>query len=154
MLATSLNKQPPQALPFKRFTKPRVLNDIVCVLRSKTPLFLVPCFACPLTLKLEAACSSETFVNLYRYVCRHITHHSALRYFVRSDVFPGLIINLLVLGRAVAEAVNRWFPTAAARVLIRAAFWVCDGQSGTGAGFLRILRFPLPIIIPPISPSS
>jgi hypothetical protein len=30
---------------------------------------------------------------------------------------------------------------------------VCGGQSGIGAGFLRVLRFPLPII-PPISPSS
>jgi hypothetical protein len=30
---------------------------------------------------------------------------------------------------------------------------VCGGQSGTGAGFLRVLRFPLPII-PPISPLS
>jgi hypothetical protein len=28
---------------------------------------------------------------------------------------------------------------------------VCGGQSGTGAGFLRVLRFPLSIIIPPIS---
>jgi hypothetical protein len=31
---------------------------------------------------------------------------------------------------------------------------VCGGQSGTGAGFLRVLRFPLPIVILPISPSS
>jgi hypothetical protein len=31
---------------------------------------------------------------------------------------------------------------------------ICSGQSGTGAGFLRGLRFPLPIIIPQISPSS
>jgi hypothetical protein len=30
---------------------------------------------------------------------------------------------------------------------------VCSGQSGTGAGFLQVLWFPLPII-PPISPSS
>jgi hypothetical protein len=28
------------------------------------------------------------------------------------------------------------------------------GQSGLGAGFLRVLRFPLPIFIPPISPQS
>jgi hypothetical protein len=28
---------------------------------------------------------------------------------------------------------------------------VCGGQSGTGVGFLRVLRFPLPIIIPPTS---
>jgi hypothetical protein len=55
----------------------------------------------------------------------------------------------LVVGRAVAQAVSRWLTTAAARV----RFWaehvrVCDGQSGTGAGFLLVLRFPLPIIIP------
>jgi hypothetical protein len=49
-------------------------------------------------------------------------------------------------GHAVAQAVSRWLPTAAARV--------CGGQSGTGAGFLRVFRFLLAIIIPPISPSS
>jgi hypothetical protein len=31
---------------------------------------------------------------------------------------------------------------------------ICGGQSGAGAGFLRLLRFPLPIFIPPNSPSS
>jgi hypothetical protein len=31
---------------------------------------------------------------------------------------------------------------------------ICGGQSGAGAGFLRELRFPLPIFIPPTSPSS
>jgi hypothetical protein len=34
------------------------------------------------------------------------------------------------------------------------AVLVCGGQSGTGAGFLRVLTFPLQIIIPQISPSS
>jgi hypothetical protein len=57
------------------------------------------------------------------------------------------------LGPAVAQAVRRWLPTAAARVRVRAGCGVCGGQSGTGAGFLRVFRFPLPII-PPISPSS
>jgi hypothetical protein len=50
------------------------------------------------------------------------------------------------LGRAIAQAVSRWLPTAAARV--RAWVWssgICGGQSGAGAGFLRVLRFPLPI---------
>jgi hypothetical protein len=60
--------------------------------------------------------------------------------------------NISTDGRAVARAVSRWLPTAAARVRIRAACGVCGGQSGTGAGFLQVLRFPLPII-PPISPS-
>jgi hypothetical protein len=55
-------------------------------------------------------------------------------------------------GRAVAQAVSRWLPTATARVRVRAGCGVCRGQIGTGAGFLRVLRFPLPII-PPISPS-
>jgi ribosomal protein S14 len=55
-----------------------------------------------------------------------------------------------IIGRAVAQVVSRWLPTAAARVRVRAACEVCGGQSGTGAGFLRVLRFPLPII-PPIS---
>jgi hypothetical protein len=46
-------------------------------------------------------------------------------------------------------------PTAAARV--RAPPWSngsCEEQSGAGTGFFRVLRFPLPIFIPPNSPSS
>jgi hypothetical protein len=40
---------------------------------------------------------------------------------------------------------------------VRARVWscgICGGQSGTGAGFLRVLRFPLPIFIPTIAPQS
>jgi hypothetical protein len=58
-------------------------------------------------------------------------------------------------GRAVAQAVSSWLPTAAARV--RARVWscgICGGQSGAGAGVLRVLRCLLPIFIPPISPQS
>jgi hypothetical protein len=53
-------------------------------------------------------------------------------------------------GRAIAQAVSRWLPIAAARVW---SSGICGGQNGTGAGFLRVLRFPLPFI-PPNSPSS
>jgi hypothetical protein len=59
------------------------------------------------------------------------------------------------MGRAIAQAVSRWFPTAAARV--RARVWscgICGGQSGAVAGFLQVLRFPLPNFIPPIAPQS
>jgi hypothetical protein len=59
----------------------------------------------------------------------------------------------LWIGGAIAQAVRRWLPTAAARFRVREACGVCGGQGGTRAGFLRVLRFPLPII-PPISPSS
>jgi hypothetical protein len=52
-------------------------------------------------------------------------------------------------GRAIAEAVSRWLPTAAARVQSRVwSSGICVGQSGVGAGFLRVLRFPLPFISP------
>jgi hypothetical protein len=48
-------------------------------------------------------------------------------------------------GRAIARAVSRWLPTAAVRGS-RPGLHVrfCGGQSGAGAGFLRVLRFPLP----------
>jgi hypothetical protein len=61
-------------------------------------------------------------------------------------------------GRAIAQAVGRWLPNAAAQV--RARVWscgICGGQCGARSGFLRVLRFPLPIFIPLIasqSPSS
>jgi hypothetical protein len=56
------------------------------------------------------------------------------------------------LGRAIAQAVSRWLPNAAARVQTRV--WsseICGGQSGAGAGFLRVLWFLLSIFIPPNS---
>jgi hypothetical protein len=59
-----------------------------------------------------------------------------------------------LLGRAIVEAVSRWLLTAAAWVQSR--IWssgICGGQGGVGAGFLRVLRFPL-AFIPPNSPSS
>jgi hypothetical protein len=59
------------------------------------------------------------------------------------------------LSRSIAQAVSRWLPTAAARdrdpVMTSG---ICGGQSCTGAGFLRVLRFPLPIFIPLIAPQS
>jgi hypothetical protein len=58
-------------------------------------------------------------------------------------------------GRAIAQAVSRWLPTAAA--LFRCRIWlseICGEQSSTEASFVRELRFPLPIFIPPNFPSS
>jgi hypothetical protein len=58
-------------------------------------------------------------------------------------------------GRAIAQAVNRRLPTAAARVRAQVrSCGICGGQSGTGEGFLRALTFPLPILIPPTAPRS
>jgi hypothetical protein len=68
---------------------------------------------------------------------------------IRASGYSGLTEES---GLAVAQAVSLWLPTAVVRVRVRLACGVYGGQSGTGAGFLRVLRFPLPII-PPISPS-
>jgi hypothetical protein len=72
---------------------------------------------------------------------------------------PALDINnlklALHLGRAIAKAVSRWLPTAVVRVRFRVwSSGICGGQSGAGAGFLRVLQFPLPIFIPPVAPQS
>jgi hypothetical protein len=53
-------------------------------------------------------------------------------------------------GRYVAQAVSCRLPTTAARVRAQVRpCGICGEQSDTGAGFLRLLRFPLPILIPP-----
>jgi hypothetical protein len=68
----------------------------------------------------------------------------------KADVaFIYIYTHTHTLGRAVAQAVSRWLPIAVARFRVRAACVVCGVQNGTGAGFFRVLRFPLPII-PPI----
>jgi hypothetical protein len=66
----------------------------------------------------------------------------------RGTLYPQKTkILMLRYGRAIAQAVNRWFPTAAARVRARVrSCGICGGQSGTGAGFLRVPRFLLPSI--------
>jgi hypothetical protein len=51
-----------------------------------------------------------------------------------------------IFGSATASAVSRGLPTA--------AVWICGGQSDTGTGILRVLRFPLPILILPTAPHS
>jgi hypothetical protein len=92
--------------------------------------------------------------------CSHLfIHHLLIIVILASSPFyMGRWMEEPSLGRAIAQVVNRWLPTAAARVWAR--IWsceICGGQSGAGAGFLRVLRFPLPIFIlltAPQSPSS
>jgi hypothetical protein len=50
-----------------------------------------------------------------------------------------------------AQAVSRWLPTAATRVR---SCGICGGQSGIGAGFIRVFRFLLFIFISAIVPQS
>jgi hypothetical protein len=53
---------------------------------------------------------------------------------------------LLVQGRAVAEAVSRRPPTAARNCAGVKFGGIYSRLSGTGASFLRVLQFPLPVI--------
>jgi hypothetical protein len=58
-------------------------------------------------------------------------------------------------GRAIDQAISRRLPAADVRVrsYVRSC-GICGKQSGTEASSLRILRFPLPILIPPNVPYS
>jgi hypothetical protein len=63
--------------------------------------------------------------------------------------------NKVPVGRAIAQAVSRRRSTATAKVRAQVTYCGIFGeQSDTGAGFLVVLRFPLPIIIPPTAPHS
>jgi hypothetical protein len=58
-------------------------------------------------------------------------------------------------GRDIAQAVSRWIPSTEARVRAHVrSCGICGGQSGTEAGFLRVLRFSLPILTTPTAPHS
>jgi hypothetical protein len=56
-----------------------------------------------------------------------------------------------IRGRAIAQVVSRRLPTSAAPVK---SCGICGGQSGAGADFLQVRRFPLPSFIPPTAPQS
>jgi hypothetical protein len=59
------------------------------------------------------------------------------------------------IGHAISQAVSHWLPTAVARVRAQvSSCGIFGGQSGTGADFLRVLRFSLPPFIPPSAPHS
>jgi hypothetical protein len=69
-----------------------------------------------------------------------------------SNTVRAIVILSVIHGHAIAQAISHWLPTAAAQVRSQVrSCKICGGQSGTGAGFLRVLRFPLPILIPPIA---
>jgi hypothetical protein len=81
---------------------------------------------------------------------------NACRSHIKCLLFFFLILaQMECAGRAKARAVSRRLTTTAARA--RTRVWsceICGGQSGTGAGFLRVLRFPLPVRIPPATSQS
>jgi hypothetical protein len=73
-----------------------------------------------------------------------ISHHGMETY-GRMDVYLHIFLTS-VLDRAIVQAVSRRLPPIV-RSQVRSC-GICDGQSDTGAGVLRVLQFPLPILIP------
>jgi hypothetical protein len=64
-------------------------------------------------------------------------------------------LRTLFNGRAIDHAVSHRCPPAASLVQSEVmSCGICGGQNSAGAAFLQILRFPLPILIPPIAPYS
>jgi hypothetical protein len=62
---------------------------------------------------------------------------------------------LVVEGSVTALAVSCWFPNTVVRVRTHIkSYGICGGRRYTGAGFLRSLLFPLPILNTPIAPHS
>jgi hypothetical protein len=59
-----------------------------------------------------------------------------------------LSVNVSLRSKADSHAVSRRLPITAARVRAQIrSCGICGGQSGTGAGFLRILILPLPVLL-------
>jgi hypothetical protein len=73
-----------------------------------------------------------------------IYHRHKPTYLIKQYALKAKAKNLL--GHVVAQGVSRRLPTAVARFRARVrSCGICGGQIGTGAGFLLVLRFPLPI---------
>jgi hypothetical protein len=103
---------------------------------------------------LNQACNITELVCIKSVIIQPFFLSSHLSSGLLSSGFITEIFYTLVNGRAIAQAVSHWLPTAAARV--RSRVWssgICGGQIGAGAGSLRVLRFPLPIFIPSNFPS-
>jgi hypothetical protein len=93
-----------------------------------------------------------------------LAHDIILR---KRDCFVAFVrINVLALkpkrqiegkwsGRAITQAVTRWLSIAATRIQAPfRSYGICGGRSDTGAGFLRVFRFPLLILFPSTAPHS
>jgi hypothetical protein len=66
------------------------------------------------------------------------------------DIVQNLVILSHHYGRARLQVVSLRRPKAAARIRARVSYCgICGGQSGSGVGFIRVLRFPCQFLFPP-----
>jgi hypothetical protein len=104
---------------------------------------------------MEATCASETWFYFQRTTPRYIPDDRTLQNHRCENLKSYIYTCILRLRRVIAQAARRRLTTATA--LVRPQLSLCGiggGQSDTGAGFLPVLRFPLPILTPPTAPYS
>jgi hypothetical protein len=105
-------------------------------------------------LRVWGAISMQV-VSLLSDMRRKLSHNLLTVSTPREQLYSKKTRQRIQFGRAIAQAVSHWLPTVAARVRARVrSCGIYGGQSGTGAGFLQVVRFPLPILIPPVVPQS
>jgi hypothetical protein len=74
---------------------------------------------------------------------------------MQKRIVVGYYIVLFQHGHDITEEVSCRLPTSPARVRSQVRLCeICGGRSDSGAGFLPVLRFPLPVLIPPTPYSS
>jgi hypothetical protein len=62
---------------------------------------------------------------------------------------------LLATDHTIAQKPNCRFHITLARIRVQVrSCGICGGQIGTGEDFLRVFRFPFPVLIPPTAPQS
>jgi hypothetical protein len=96
-----------------------------------------------MVMNFQVAQKAKNFLSNFESISslRRDLHH-------RFPFFSSLTLS----GRATSLAVSRRLPTRAVWVQSQVrSFGICGGQSGTGARFIRVLRFPLAIFISPTS---
>jgi hypothetical protein len=83
------------------------------------------------------------------------TSNECPRLYLCKIYFNIHLLHSLGLGRAIAQMVSRRPDAAVAWVRSQVtSCGICGGQSGVWGGFLRVFRFPLPILIPPTASHS
>jgi hypothetical protein len=87
--------------------------------------------------------------------CTAVLQGVPLRVGRRPAIHEVFKYNKVPVGRAIAQALSRRLSTATARVRAQVRSCAIFGeQTGTGTAFLLVLRFPLPVLIPPTAQYS
>jgi hypothetical protein len=85
--------------------------------------------------------------KVYQNLTRGHKHGHSLSYILSTVLRFQKNSSLMSHNRSLAQVVSRRLPITAARLRAQImSCGICDGMSGTEAGFLRVLRFPLPLI--------